>query len=73
MLLLLIPGEKVNDCLSVFFDGACRTIFLLQMLVPYLKQLRWGPSFPVGFKRGDLLVHGSLLDLKIFPAVILAT
>jgi len=52
---------------------SCDTIFLLQILVPRFKQLPWRPRFPVRFERGDRLVHGSLLVLKIFPAVILAT
>ncbi len=68
MLLLFIPGEKVCDRLSVFCDGTGRTIFLLQGVVPHLKQLPWRPRCPVGFKRGDSLVHGYLLVLKkYFP------
>src|SRR5260370_5666744 len=73
MLLLLVPSKKVSDRLGVFFDGASRTIFLLQGVVPHLKQLPWRPRFPVRFERGDSLWPGSLLVLKIFPAVILAT
>ena len=67
MLLLLAPAEKTSDGLGVFLDGASRAILFLQGALPRFKQRLGGPHVPVGFERGDWLVHGFLLAQKYFP------